>query len=127
MWVMNFEWDLAKSNACQISRNFDFAYVIAVFVDPTLLVEHDQRSDYGEERFRAGGPELVHDDAVRHVHESHADGWLRCDGCVLLRPAHGVEEREGEGCTDAFETGATIDEPGFVHGMGWIRVWCGGE
>ena len=52
---MDFEWDLAKSNACRNSRNFDFAYVIAVFVDPTLLVEHDQRWDYGEERFRALG------------------------------------------------------------------------
>jgi len=52
---MDFEWDLAKSNSCQISRNFDFAYVISVFADPTLLVEHDQRWDYGEERFRALG------------------------------------------------------------------------
>jgi uncharacterized DUF497 family protein len=52
---MDFEWDLAKSNACQQSRNFDFAYVISVFVDPTLLIEHDQRWDYGEERFRALG------------------------------------------------------------------------
>jgi hypothetical protein len=52
---MDFEWDLAKSNSCQISRNFDFAYVISVFANPMLLVEHDQRWDYGEERFRALG------------------------------------------------------------------------
>jgi uncharacterized DUF497 family protein len=52
---MDFEWDLAKSNACQRSRNFDFAYVISVFLDTTLLIEHDQRWDYGEERFRALG------------------------------------------------------------------------
>jgi hypothetical protein len=52
---MDFEWDLAKSKACQISRNFDFAYVISIFTDPTLLVESDQRWDYGEERFRALG------------------------------------------------------------------------
>ena len=52
---MDFEWDVAKSNLCQISRNFDFAYVISVFTDPALLVEHDQRWDYGEERFRALG------------------------------------------------------------------------
>ena len=52
---MNFEWDLAKSNACQISRNFDFAYVISIFLDPTLLVEQDRRWDYGEERYRALG------------------------------------------------------------------------
>ena len=52
---MDCEWDLAKSNSCQISRNFDFAYVVSIFKDPTLLVEHDQRWDYGEERFRALG------------------------------------------------------------------------
>ncbi len=52
---MEFEWDLAKSNSCQISRNFDFAYVISVFTDKSLLVELDQRWDYGEERFRALG------------------------------------------------------------------------
>ena len=52
---MEFEWDLAKSNSCQVSRNFDFAYVTAVFTDPALLIEHDQRWDYGEERFRALG------------------------------------------------------------------------
>jgi uncharacterized protein len=52
---MDFEWDMAKSNLCQTSRNFDFAYVVSIFVDPALLVEHDQRWDYGEERFRALG------------------------------------------------------------------------
>ena len=29
--------------------------MISVFTDPALLVEHDQRWDYGEERFRALG------------------------------------------------------------------------
>jgi uncharacterized DUF497 family protein len=52
---MNFEWNLAKSNSCQISRNFDFTYVISVFIDPNLLIEKDQRWDYGEERFLALG------------------------------------------------------------------------
>ena len=52
---MDFEWDMAKSDLCQISRNFDFTYVISSFKDPTLLVEQDQRWDYGEERFRALG------------------------------------------------------------------------
>ena len=55
MGAMDFEWDLAKSNSCQICRNFDFAYVISVFTDPALLVEHDRQWDYGEERFRALG------------------------------------------------------------------------
>ena len=52
---MDFEWDLAKSNSCQISRNFNFAYVISVFEDPKLLVEYDHRWEYGEERFQALG------------------------------------------------------------------------
>ena len=52
---MDFEWDLVKSNLCQNSRNFDFAYVVSIFLDPTLVVEHDQCWDYGEERFRALG------------------------------------------------------------------------
>lgn len=52
---MDFEWDMAKSDLCQISRNFDFTYVISVFIDPNLLIEKDQRWDYGEERFRALG------------------------------------------------------------------------
>lgn len=52
---MDFEWDMAKSDSCQISRNFDFAYVISIFVDPDLLTEKDQRWDYGEERFQAIG------------------------------------------------------------------------
>ena len=46
---------MAKSDLCQISRNFDFAYVISIFVDPNLLIEKDQRWDYGEERFRLMG------------------------------------------------------------------------
>ena len=36
---MDFEWDVAKSDLCQISRNFDFAYVISIFIDPDLPIE----------------------------------------------------------------------------------------
>lgn len=55
MESMDFEWDKAKSDLCQISRNFDFAFVILVFIDSKLLVERDKRWDYGEDRFRALG------------------------------------------------------------------------
>ena len=55
MEPMDFEWDMAKSDLCQISRNFDFTHVISIFIDPNLLIERDQRWDYGEERFRALG------------------------------------------------------------------------
>ena len=43
MRLMDFEWDMAKSDLCQISRNFDFTYVLSVFIDPNLLIEKDQR------------------------------------------------------------------------------------
>ena len=36
---MDFEWDRAKSDLCQISRNFDIAYVMSIFVDPDLPIE----------------------------------------------------------------------------------------
>jgi uncharacterized DUF497 family protein len=49
MRLMDFDWDMAKSDLCQISRNFDFIYVLSVFIDPNLLIEKDQRWDYGEE------------------------------------------------------------------------------
>lgn len=52
---MDFEWDEAKSNLCRKSRNFDFAYVISIFIDPLLVIEKDQRWDYGEDRFKATG------------------------------------------------------------------------
>lgn len=55
MRLMDFERDMAKSDLCQISRNFDFTYVLSVFIDQNLLIEKDQRWDYGEERFRALG------------------------------------------------------------------------
>jgi uncharacterized DUF497 family protein len=52
---MDFEWDEAKSDLCRKSRNFDFAYVISIFIDPLLVIEKDQRWDYGEDRFKATG------------------------------------------------------------------------
>lgn len=52
---MDFEWDEAKSDLCRKSRNFDFAYVISIFIDPLLVIQKDQRWDYGEDRFRATG------------------------------------------------------------------------
>ncbi|QWE15126.1 BrnT family toxin [Polynucleobacter sp. AP-Sving-400A-A2] len=55
MELKDFEWDMAKSDLCQISRNFDFTYVMSIFIDSNLLIEKDQRWDYGEERFRALG------------------------------------------------------------------------
>ena len=52
---MEFEWDEAKSDACLAHRGFDFAFAAGVFADPTLLVEVDDRRDYGEPRLVAVG------------------------------------------------------------------------
>ena len=55
MWVMEFEWDEDKSNACFEERGFDFSYVLKVFLDPNRMVRQDHRWDYGEDRFQLTG------------------------------------------------------------------------
>lgn len=50
--ITEFEWDLAKSEACLARRGFDFAYAAHAFADPGLLITLDDRWDYGEERYR---------------------------------------------------------------------------
>jgi len=50
-YKMRFEWDESKSKACLTSRGFDFEYVLACFFDANQIVKHDQRWDYGEDRF----------------------------------------------------------------------------
>ena len=52
---MEIEWDDAKSDACLASRGFDFAFAAGLFADPELLVEVDDRRDYGEPRLVAVG------------------------------------------------------------------------
>jgi hypothetical protein len=52
---MEFEWDEAKSDACLVARGFDFAFAAGVFADPALVVEVDDRRDYGEPRLVAVG------------------------------------------------------------------------
>jgi uncharacterized DUF497 family protein len=52
---MEFEWDEAKSDACLVARGFDFAYAAEVFAAQALVVEADNRPDYGEPRRVAVG------------------------------------------------------------------------
>lgn len=52
---MEFEWDSAKSDACNSQRGFDFAYVIHAFLDPNRLLKQDHRWDYGEDRYQMLG------------------------------------------------------------------------
>ncbi|NLY26851.1 MAG: BrnT family toxin [Alcaligenaceae bacterium] len=52
---MEFEWDEAKSQACAMTRRFNFDYASLAFFDPDRIIEPDTRHDYGEERFRLMG------------------------------------------------------------------------
>ena len=52
---IKFEWDDAKSERCLRERGFGFADILPAFADPDRRVEHDDRRDYGEDRFRLYG------------------------------------------------------------------------
>ena len=52
---VEFEWDELKSEACFVSRKFDFEFACRAFADPNRLVLRDLREDYGEPRFELSG------------------------------------------------------------------------
>lgn len=52
---MKFEWDEAKSDACFLSRGFDFAYAAFAFADPNRMIQQDTRHSYGEDRYQLTG------------------------------------------------------------------------
>ena len=52
---MKFEWDEAKSEACFLSRGFDFAYGAFAFADPNRMIRQDTRHNYGEDRYQLTG------------------------------------------------------------------------
>lgn len=76
----------------------------------------------GEVALGRGGPELIHDDAVGHVHEAEAYGRARCGGDGTgaffggVCPAHDFEQGEREGGAEAAQAGAAGDEGAFWHG-----------
>ncbi|MBL1432746.1 MAG: BrnT family toxin [Gammaproteobacteria bacterium] len=47
---MKFEWDEAKNVANLQKHGIDFADVVEIF-DGVMLVQRDERDDYGEERW----------------------------------------------------------------------------
>lgn len=53
--TMEFEWDSDKSDACYVSRGFDFEYAVRVFLDPRRCVARDDRFDYNEDRYQLLG------------------------------------------------------------------------
>lgn len=54
-FIMDFEWDETKSEACFNQRGFDFAYVAQAFFDPNRIVHADIRHCYGEDRYQMMG------------------------------------------------------------------------
>jgi uncharacterized protein len=52
---MEFEWDEAKEARCQRERGFSFGYASEAFADPKRQIEPDERTEYGEIRFRLVG------------------------------------------------------------------------
>jgi uncharacterized DUF497 family protein len=55
IYLMDFEWDEAKSEVCYRERGFDFAYAARAFLDANRIVQTDTRWQYGEDRFRLMG------------------------------------------------------------------------
>ncbi len=56
-----FEWDSAKATANLRLHGVSFEFARAVFADPFAIELHDDREDYGEQRF------IVIGMAERHV------------------------------------------------------------
>src|SRR5436190_23318021 len=80
----------------------------------TLIEDRTQRFQSRwwciEETLRAGRPELIHDDPVRHIHESEANRWFVRLSLPRLRPTHGFEKRQRERSSDRLQACATIHE-----------------
>ena len=93
-------------------------------LDHQALVEHgpqrfEGRRRRGQESLRRFGPELVHDHAVRHVHE--AETHRRLVGLVAgFRPSHGFQQRQRKRGSEAFEARAAIEKE-----VSWHWWWCG--
>lgn len=49
------EWNLEKSERCELHRGFNFEYAARVFWDPKRLTVEDKRFDYGERRYQSTG------------------------------------------------------------------------
>ena len=68
------------------------------------------------------GPELVHDDAVWHVHETETH--RRLGEIAAGRPAQGIHERQREGNPRSFQQRATIDKRTVIHGIHPLTLRC---
>ena len=50
-----FEWDKRKRRSNLVKHGIDFIDAIAIFNDPYLMIQEDDRENYGEPRFHAIG------------------------------------------------------------------------
>jgi uncharacterized DUF497 family protein len=51
----DFEWDEKKNITNKFRHKIDFTDAIQVFFDDRRITRHDNRSDYGEERYQVIG------------------------------------------------------------------------
>ncbi len=51
----DFEWDEKKNTINKFRHKIDFADAIQVFFDDWRITRHDNRGDYGEERYQVIG------------------------------------------------------------------------
>jgi len=87
---MRFEWDEAKRKANLVKHGFDFADAFRIFSLP-MVVEFDQREDYGEDRWIGIG--LLDGRVVAIVYTEPDEETVRI---ISLRKALSHERRRYE-------------------------------
>ena len=94
-------------------------------LDHEALIQHGAQGFDGrwwrrQELFRAGRPELIHDHAVRHVHESQSHRRLGGLALGVPGPANGVQQGQCECGPDPLQTGTAVGHGVRCHD--WSRL-----
>jgi uncharacterized DUF497 family protein len=87
---MKFEWNESKNQSNITKHGFDFADAFAIFNLP-MMVEFDEREDYGEERYIGIG--LLNNRVVVIVYTEPDEETIRV---ISLRKALSYERRRYE-------------------------------
>jgi len=87
---MQFEWDELKSQSNIVKHGFDFADAFAIFNLP-IIVEFDERQDYGEDRYIGIG--LLNSRVVVVVYTEPDEKTIRI---ISLRKALSYERKHYE-------------------------------
>lgn len=80
---MKFEWDEGKNQSNLIKHGFDFTDAYRIFNLP-MVVELDERDNYGEDRFVAIG--LLNGRVVVIVYTEPDDDWVGQGGFPPVAP-----------------------------------------